>query len=47
MRAHYLFYSAKGGPKSKGFAPTEFAHFDIVYQVPTRPSARWQKPANQ
>ncbi|HMN30472.1 MAG TPA: family 43 glycosylhydrolase, partial [Caldilineaceae bacterium] len=43
---YYLFYSAKGGPKSKGFAPTDFAHFDIVYQVSDDPTRGWTKPAN-
>ena len=43
---YYLFYSAKGGPKSKGFAPTAFAHFDIVYLLGDTPTGPWQKPAN-
>jgi beta-fructofuranosidase len=43
---YYLFYSAKGGPKSKGFAPGEFAHFDLVYQVADDPTHGWVKPAN-
>lgn len=43
---YYLFYSAKGGPKSKGFAPGAFAHFDIVYVVSDDPTGGWQKPAN-
>lgn len=43
---YYLFYSAKGGPKSKGFSPTAFAHFDIVYLVSDEPTGGWQKPAN-
>lgn len=43
---YYLFYSAKGGPKSKGFSPTAFAHFDIVYLVSDDPTGGWQKPAN-
>ena len=43
---YYLFYSAKGGPKSKGFAPTDFAHFDIVYLVSDAPTGPWQKPPN-
>lgn len=43
---YYLFYSAKGGPKSKGFSPTAFAHFDIVYLVSDEPTGGWRKPAN-
>ena len=43
---YYLFYSAKGGPKSKGFAPQTFAHFDIVYLVADDPTGGWRKPAN-
>ncbi|MBX3011206.1 MAG: family 43 glycosylhydrolase [Caldilineaceae bacterium] len=43
---YYLFYSAKGGPKSKGFSPTAFAHFDIVYLVADEPTGGWRKPAN-
>jgi beta-fructofuranosidase len=43
---YYLFYSAKGGPKSKGFAPGDFAHFDIVYQISENPTQGWTKPAN-
>jgi hypothetical protein len=43
---YYLFYSAKGGPKSKGFSPTDFAHFDIVYQVSDDPTTGWTKPTN-
>lgn len=43
---YYLFYSAKGGPKSKGFSPRAFAHFDIVYLVSDEPTGGWQKPAN-
>lgn len=43
---YYLFYSAKGGPKSKGFSPAAFAHFDIVYQVSDSPTGGWSKPAN-
>jgi hypothetical protein len=45
---YYLFYSAsaKGGPKSKGFAPADFAHFDIVYQISDDPTGGWAKPAN-
>ncbi len=42
----YLFYSAKGGPKSKGFSPSDFAHFDIVYVVGDSPTGPWTKPAN-
>jgi|GEM_PF-3453265 len=41
---YYLFYSAKGGPKSKGFSPQAFAHFDIVYQVADDPTGGWRKP---
>lgn len=43
---YYLFYSAKGGPKSKGFAPDAFDHFDIVYQVSADPTRGWIKPDN-
>ncbi|GIV79480.1 MAG: hypothetical protein KatS3mg050_3874 [Litorilinea sp.] len=43
---YYLFYSAKGGPKSKGFPPQAFAHFDIVYLVSDDPTGGWVKPAN-
>ncbi len=43
---YYLFYSAKGGPKSKGFAPTAFDHFDIVYLIGDTPTGPWHKPAN-
>ncbi|MEZ4861795.1 MAG: family 43 glycosylhydrolase [Caldilineaceae bacterium] len=43
---YYLFYSAKGGPKSKGFAPSAFAHFDIVYLVADEPTQGWRKPEN-
>jgi len=42
----YLFYSAKGGPKSKGFSPQAFDHFDIVYLISDRPTGGWVKPAN-
>ncbi len=42
----YLFYSAKGGPKSKGFSPQAFDHFDIVYQVSDNPAGGWVKPPN-
>lgn len=42
----YLFYSAKGGPKSKGFAPQAFAHFDIVYLIGATPLGPWRKPDN-
>lgn len=42
----YLFYSAKGGPKSKGFSPSDFAHFDIVYVIGETPTGPWIKPAN-
>ena len=45
-RRFYLFYSAKGGPKSKGFSPAAFDHFAIVYVVSTDPTGGWQKPAN-
>ncbi len=43
---YYLFYSAKGGPKSKGFSPTFFDHFDIVYLIGDTPTGPWQKPSN-
>jgi beta-fructofuranosidase len=43
---YYLFYSAKGGPKSKGYSPTAFDHFDIVYLVSDDPTGGWQKPHN-
>ncbi|HEU5101833.1 MAG TPA: family 43 glycosylhydrolase [Roseiflexaceae bacterium] len=43
--SYYLFYSAKGGPKSKGFPPGDFAHFDIEYLVAATPSGPW-RPAN-
>lgn len=43
---YYLFYSAKGGPKSKGFAPAAFDHFDIVYLVSDDPTGDWVKPVN-
>jgi beta-fructofuranosidase len=44
--SYYLFYSAKGGPKSKGFAPDDFAHFDIEYLVAPTPTGPWTQPAN-
>lgn len=43
---YYLFYSAKGGPKSKGFSPQAFDHFDIVYLVSDDPTGGWVKPHN-
>lgn len=43
---YYLFYSAKGGPQSKGHPPDSFAHFDIVYLVSDNPTGGWTKPAN-
>ena len=43
---YYLFYSAKGGPKSKGYAAEAFDHFDIVYVVSDDPAGGWVKPAN-
>ncbi len=43
---YYLFYSAKGGPKSKGFAPNAFDYFDIVYQISDDPTQGWRKPVN-
>jgi beta-fructofuranosidase len=43
---YYLFYSAKGGPKSKGFSPQAFDHFDIVYLVSDDPTGNWVKPHN-
>ncbi|MEZ4678036.1 MAG: family 43 glycosylhydrolase [Caldilineaceae bacterium] len=42
----YLFYSAKGGPKSKGSPATAYPHFDIVYQIGETPLGPWQKPVN-
>jgi Glycosyl hydrolases family 43 len=44
--SYYLFYSAKGGPKSKGFPANDFAHFDIGYLVAATPSGPWVRPAN-
>jgi hypothetical protein len=44
--AYYLFYSAKGGPKSKGFPAGDFAHFDIEYLVSATPVGPWSRPAN-
>lgn len=46
VERYYLFYSAKGGPRSKGHPPEEFDHFDIVYLVSDDPTGGWQKPAN-
>jgi len=43
---YYLFYSAKGGPKSKGSSPTAYPHFDIVYQIGETPLGPWHKPSN-
>lgn len=43
---YYLFYSAKGGPQSKGHSPDSFAHFDIVYLVSDDPTGGWIKPDN-
>jgi beta-fructofuranosidase len=43
---YYLFYSAKGGPKSKGFPPSHFAHFDIVYLIAATPTGPWTRPTN-
>lgn len=43
---YYLFYSAKGGPQSKGHSPSDFAHFDIVYLVSDDPTTGWTKPKN-
>lgn len=43
---YYLFYSAKGGPKSKGSIPTAYPHFDIVYQIGETPLGPWHKPTN-
>lgn len=43
---YYLFYSAKGGPKSKGFSPDAFDHFDIVYLISDDPARGWTKPPN-
>ncbi len=44
--SYYLFYSAKGGPKSKGSPASDFAHFDIEYLVSTTPTGPWTRPAN-
>jgi hypothetical protein len=44
--SYYLFYSAKGGPKSKGFPASDFAHFDIEYLVAATPTGPWVRPAN-
>lgn len=44
--SYYLFYSAKGGPKSKGFPASDFAHFDIEYLVSATPTGPWTRPAN-
>jgi len=43
---YYLFYSAKGGPKSKGFRPDQFAHFDICYLMSSDPTSGWVRPSN-
>lgn len=43
---YYLFYSAKGGPQSKGHAPSSFDHFDIVYLISDNPTGGWRRPAN-
>jgi hypothetical protein len=43
---YYLFYSAKGGPQSKGHPPESFAHFDIVYLISDDPTRGWTKPRN-
>jgi len=43
---YYLFYSAKGGPKSKGFPPADYDHFDLVYLIGDTPTGPWQRPAN-
>ncbi len=43
---YYLFYSAKGGPNSKGFPPDAYDHFEIVYLVSDNPSGDWVKPRN-
>jgi beta-fructofuranosidase len=43
---YYLFYSAKGGPQSKGHSPKSFDHFDIVYLVSDDPTGGWQRPPN-
>ena len=43
---YYLFYSAKGGPQSKGHSPDEYAHFDIVYLMSDDPTGGWRKPEN-
>jgi beta-fructofuranosidase len=44
--SYYLFYSAKGGPKSKGFPADDFAHFDIEYLIAATPTGPWTRPAN-
>jgi hypothetical protein len=44
--SYYLFYSAKGGPKSKGFPASDFAHFDIEYLVAATPTGPWVRSAN-
>jgi beta-fructofuranosidase len=44
--SYYLFYSAKGGPKSKGSPAADFAHFDIEYLVSATPEGPWSRPAN-
>ncbi len=44
--SYYLFYSAKGGPKSKGFPASDFAHFDIEYLVAGTPTGPWMRPTN-
>lgn len=43
---YYLFYSAKGGPRSHGHRPEDFAHFELVYQVSDDPTGGWAKPRN-
>jgi beta-fructofuranosidase len=43
---YYLFYSAKGGPKSKGFLASDFTHFDIEYLMSATPIGPWVRPAN-
>ena len=44
--SYYLFYSAKGGPKSKGSPADDFAHFDIEYLVSAMPTGPWVRLTN-
>ena len=43
---YYLFYSAKGGPNSKGSPAEAYDHFEIVYLVSDDPTEGWEKPRN-